>query len=70
MPRYSQEMPACSGSFRRSWCHRVETPATASLPLDQILATASPFDDVFDCGDASSWNGTDETARDSAAPQV
>ena len=50
--------------------HRVATPDTANLLLDQILATASPFDDVFDCGDASSWNGTDETARDSDAPQV
>ena len=42
----------------------------ARLLLDQILATASPLDDVFDCGGASSWNSTDETARDSDAPQV
>jgi hypothetical protein len=46
--RRSQEPLICAGSLRRSWIHRVEPFGMSSLLLDQILATSSPFDDVFD----------------------
>ena len=46
--RRSQEQPCCGDSPSGSWVQRNEPFGMSSLLLDQILATASPFDDVFD----------------------
>lgn len=46
--RRSHEQLFCVGSPRGGWVHRNGPFGMSSLLLDQILATASPFDDVFD----------------------
>ena len=46
--RRSHEWPHWQASLHGSWVHRNDPFAMSSLLLDQILATASPFDDVFD----------------------
>lgn len=48
MLRRSHVRPDRPVSPRGCWVHRIEPVAVSSLLLDQILATASPFDDVFD----------------------